>query len=318
MAGVHRDTLLRWLRERSVPEPGRNRHGWRVFTVGEAAAIAAFAKGDEPDAAPETPRDDEAALSRLLKIEWDFAYAKTGYLTHSLHPYPAKFIPQIPNALIQELSSVGETIADIFCGGVARPRGRSRSPCRWRRHDGFDLLGRPCERCRRATWRTGVLALGRRRRGWSDDATPGRSDLGHCAQRSGGRGAAEDRAHAGAFDVAEQTVPALRHARAARISGQVLPATRARADEHRAVAGGRRRSRPDVRQRHHAGGGPVVGTQELRPRHESAIGFRHRREMPGAGVEAGGADDGLRESSGRTRSAGATGRGAGEVRYAGG
>ena len=116
MAGVHRDTLLRWLRECSVPEPGRNRHGWRVFTVGEAAAIAAFAKGDEPDAAPETPRDDEAALSRLLKIEWDFAYAKTGYLTHSLHPYPAKFIPQIPNALIQELSSIGETIADIFCG----------------------------------------------------------------------------------------------------------------------------------------------------------------------------------------------------------
>ena len=116
MAGVHRDTLLRWLRERSVPEPGRNRHGWRVFTASEAAAITAFAKGDAPDAALKPPRDDEAALSRLEKIEWDFASAKTGYLTHGLHPYPAKFIPQIPNALIQELSSVGETIADIFCG----------------------------------------------------------------------------------------------------------------------------------------------------------------------------------------------------------
>ena len=32
MAGVHRDTLLRWLRGRNVPEPRRNRHGWRVFT----------------------------------------------------------------------------------------------------------------------------------------------------------------------------------------------------------------------------------------------------------------------------------------------
>ena len=116
MAGVHRDTLLRWLRERSVPEPGRDRHGWRVFTPGEAAAITAFAKGDAPDAALKSPRDDEAALSRLENIEWDFASAKTGYLTHGLHPYPAKFIPQIPNALIQELSSVGETIADIFCG----------------------------------------------------------------------------------------------------------------------------------------------------------------------------------------------------------
>ena len=59
---------------------------------------------------------EKAVLGRLKQIEWDFASAKTGYLTHKIHPYPAKFIPQIPNTLIQELSSVGETIADIFCG----------------------------------------------------------------------------------------------------------------------------------------------------------------------------------------------------------
>ena len=116
MAGVHRDTLLRWLRERTVPEPQRDRHGWRIFTTQEAAAIAAFAKGDERGATMSVPRDDEVALARLEKIEWDFVSAKTGYLTHNLHPYPAKFIPQIPNALIQELSSVGEIIGDIFCG----------------------------------------------------------------------------------------------------------------------------------------------------------------------------------------------------------
>ncbi|KAF0207147.1 MAG: DNA methylase N-4/N-6 domain-containing [Methylocystaceae bacterium] len=58
----------------------------------------------------------DTAVDRLEKIEWDFVSAKTNYLTHNLHPYPAKFIPQIPNALIQELSSVGETIGDIFCG----------------------------------------------------------------------------------------------------------------------------------------------------------------------------------------------------------
>lgn len=114
MAGVHRDTLLRWLRERNVPEPQRNRHGWRVFTAHEAAAIAAFARGDDP--ASVNPRGDQAALTRLEQVEWDFASAKTSYLTHNLHPYPAKFIPQIPNVLIQELSSVGEVIADIFCG----------------------------------------------------------------------------------------------------------------------------------------------------------------------------------------------------------
>jgi len=55
-------------------------------------------------------------LARLETINWDFPDAKTIYLTHGLHPYPAKYIPQIPRALIQELSSVGDTVADIFCG----------------------------------------------------------------------------------------------------------------------------------------------------------------------------------------------------------
>ena len=116
MAGIHRDTLLRWLREQTMPEPRRDRRGWRVFSAGEAAAIVAFAKGDERAAAKAVPPDDEAAIVRLKAIGWDFATANTGYLTHGLHPYPAKFIPQIPNALIQELSSVGETVGDIFCG----------------------------------------------------------------------------------------------------------------------------------------------------------------------------------------------------------
>ena len=116
LAGIHRDTLLRWLRERTVSEPGRDRRGWRVFSAEEAATIVAFAKGHERDAASAIPIEGQAAIERLDAIQWDFANAKTAYLTHGLHPYPAKFIPQIPNALIQELSSVGETIGDIFCG----------------------------------------------------------------------------------------------------------------------------------------------------------------------------------------------------------
>lgn len=116
MAGVHRDTLLRWLRDRAVTEPRRDRHGWRAFSEEEAAAIVAFARGTSSHVGTGPNGGDDPAIERLREIEWDFAAAKTGYLTHNLHPYPAKFIPQIPNALIQELSSVGETIADIFCG----------------------------------------------------------------------------------------------------------------------------------------------------------------------------------------------------------
>ncbi|MFM7888782.1 MAG: DNA methyltransferase, partial [Pseudanabaena sp.] len=37
-------------------------------------------------------------------------------LPHSIHPYPAKFIPQIPKMLIRELASAGDTILDPFCG----------------------------------------------------------------------------------------------------------------------------------------------------------------------------------------------------------
>ena len=111
MAGVHRDTLLRWLRRGLVPEPGRDERGWRSFSYEEATAIMAFA-----GRRPVGDQREYEAIGRLRAVDWAFATAKTGYLTHGLHPYPAKFIPQIPNALIQELSAVGDCVADIFCG----------------------------------------------------------------------------------------------------------------------------------------------------------------------------------------------------------
>lgn len=54
--------------------------------------------------------------SILQDVDFDFVDCDTGYLTHSLHPYPAKFIPQIPATLIKELSREGDTVADVFCG----------------------------------------------------------------------------------------------------------------------------------------------------------------------------------------------------------
>lgn len=56
------------------------------------------------------------SMDRLREIDWDFFNAKSVYLTHGLHPYPAKFIPQIPRILIEELSTAGDTVGDIFCG----------------------------------------------------------------------------------------------------------------------------------------------------------------------------------------------------------
>lgn len=119
LAGVHKDTLLRWLRIGTVSEPARDRNSWRSFTAAEAAKVAEYARTSEASAAQIASHALNAnitQLSKLERIEWDFAGAKTNYLTHGIHPYPAKFIPQIPNALIQELSSVGDTVGDIFCG----------------------------------------------------------------------------------------------------------------------------------------------------------------------------------------------------------
>lgn len=115
-AGIHKDTLLRWLRRGLVQEPTRDRHGWRYFTEEQVMEIVAYARSEHPNDAQAEEAGQNASLRSLSEMDWDFAGAKTNYLTHRLHPYPAKFIPQIPNALIQELSRVGDTVGDIFCG----------------------------------------------------------------------------------------------------------------------------------------------------------------------------------------------------------
>ncbi|HZL25043.1 MAG TPA: DNA methyltransferase [Acidobacteriaceae bacterium] len=116
-AGVHRDTLLRWLRAGLIPEPERDRNGWRYFDAVATAGVLEFARSESRTEALANRSDPlGSGINRLQSIDWDFSDAKTDYLTHGLHPYPAKYIPQIPNALIQELSVTGETVADIFCG----------------------------------------------------------------------------------------------------------------------------------------------------------------------------------------------------------
>lgn len=49
-------------------------------------------------------------------INFDFSGADTMYLTHSLHPYPAKFPPQLPNSILSKFGKNGQTVLDPFCG----------------------------------------------------------------------------------------------------------------------------------------------------------------------------------------------------------
>jgi len=48
--------------------------------------------------------------------DWDFKKTDTTYLTHGLHPYPAKMIPQISKRLLKKYAKKGDLILDPFCG----------------------------------------------------------------------------------------------------------------------------------------------------------------------------------------------------------
>jgi tRNA G10 N-methylase Trm11 len=49
-------------------------------------------------------------------MNWDFKLYDTQYLTHGLHSYPAKMIPQIANALIKDFGKNAKLLFDPFCG----------------------------------------------------------------------------------------------------------------------------------------------------------------------------------------------------------
>jgi len=60
--------------------------------------------------------DSASVLPSLQEENWAFTDDDTRYLTHDLHPYPAKYIPQIPAHLIARLSVRGDVVLDPFGG----------------------------------------------------------------------------------------------------------------------------------------------------------------------------------------------------------
>jgi DNA modification methylase len=60
---------------------------------------------------------DPSRLSESLTgLDWAFTDDATNFLTHGIHPYPAKYIPQIPGHLISMLSVRGDLVLDPFGG----------------------------------------------------------------------------------------------------------------------------------------------------------------------------------------------------------
>ena len=65
---------------------------------------------------PEDVADPHIVKKDISNADWSFSTADTGFLTHDVHPYPAKYIPQIPGNLIRRLSCPGEVVLDPFGG----------------------------------------------------------------------------------------------------------------------------------------------------------------------------------------------------------
>ncbi|ELZ91147.1 DNA adenine methylase [Haloferax sulfurifontis] len=72
----------------------------------------------------------DGEITSLEDIDWTFEKADTSYLTHGLHSYPARMIPQIPDALLNYYKSEGiiddgDTVYDPFSGsGTTAVEGR--------------------------------------------------------------------------------------------------------------------------------------------------------------------------------------------------
>lgn len=56
-------------------------------------------------------------LQRLIRRDWDFDDKSHTDDIYNFHPYPTKFIPDIPKTLLQELSVPTDSLVfDPFCG----------------------------------------------------------------------------------------------------------------------------------------------------------------------------------------------------------
>ncbi len=81
-------------------------------------------------------RDRSAELSRLLAGDLDFHDAAPMVPAHALHPFPAKFPPQLPAAFVAALTRPGDVVLDPMCGSGTTPLATARLG---RRALGFDI-----------------------------------------------------------------------------------------------------------------------------------------------------------------------------------
>jgi site-specific DNA-methyltransferase (cytosine-N4-specific) len=72
---------------------------------------------EEPMQARSVPVNAEGICENIAKIDWTFSQRLKAHDVEAIHPYPAKFIGEIPRALISNLPvPAGTAVFDPFCG----------------------------------------------------------------------------------------------------------------------------------------------------------------------------------------------------------
>lgn len=66
---------------------------------------------------PTLVRQSTSAFRKLAALlRRDFDSADSGYSSHGIHPFAAKFPPQIPRLFIEELTESGDSVSDPMAG----------------------------------------------------------------------------------------------------------------------------------------------------------------------------------------------------------
>lgn len=59
---------------------------------------------------------DRSTIALAKKMDWECIESETTYLSHAIHRYSGKFIPQIAYNAIELLTKPGETVLDVYAG----------------------------------------------------------------------------------------------------------------------------------------------------------------------------------------------------------
>jgi len=60
--------------------------------------------------------DTKPIVEAVLREPWEYTEADTQHLTHNIHRYSGKFIPQIAGRVIGLVTQPGELVVDPYCG----------------------------------------------------------------------------------------------------------------------------------------------------------------------------------------------------------